>query len=119
MILSQSLYTLLPPVPTSSTPPSNTNQNLFPFSDTPYAPLSPFLTHPSLCDPTPKLHEFGRRWSSDSVFWFSPSSMRWSEDPAIKARREGSGKEDALKLDWGAWCEFKNAEDVVTPAMLP
>lgn len=121
LVKTQALYTAFPDLPSNPSQPfSSANQNLLPYTPSAYAPLSPFLTHPALCDSKPRSNEAGRRWSSESVFWFTPSRMIWSEDLAIKAKREGTNpdakKGEGLKLDWGAWCELK--DDVQTIAML-
>lgn len=122
LVLCQALYTNLPSFPSDpSLPFSPSNQNLLPYTPSPYAPISPFLTHPSQCVPNSAPKEFGRRWSADSVFWFVPSSMRWSEDLGMKKVREegGNGETGRKKLEWGAWCELKDEGDVLTVEMLP
>ncbi|KAM0748566.1 hypothetical protein T439DRAFT_327824 [Meredithblackwellia eburnea MCA 4105] len=118
LIVSQALYTEFPALPDNPQSSfSDKNQNLLPGTPSPYAYRSPFLTHPSKCDPVPVSNEQGRRWSSESVLFFIPSSLKWSEDPGLRAKREGSGNEwkegKRLELEWGAWCEFTRPEDEV------
>jgi hypothetical protein len=122
LVLAQGLYTNLPSFPAdASLPFSTSNQNLLPYTPSDYAPISPFLTHPSACVANSGPKEFGRRWSEDSVFWFVPSSMKWSEDLGLKAQREkGEGGMGGRKrLDWGAWCELKDEADLLCVEMLP
>lgn len=113
IVQSQALYTTLPPLPSKYTAFSPTNQYLLPMTPSQYAPLSPMLTHPSISDTKPTSSEYGRRWSTNSMYYFA-DHINWSEDPAIKKRREGpEGKE----LDWGAWCEFTGDEKITTESL--
>lgn len=119
IIISQSLFTLFPPHPTGQPVPFDTNnQNLHPLTPSPYSRQSPFVTHPSQCDLDDKTDEPFRRWSKNSVFWFMDDHMKWAEDPGVKKRRQGTGKEgEKLELEWGGWCEF--TDDVVDAGSLP
>ncbi|ORY87503.1 thioesterase-like superfamily-domain-containing protein [Leucosporidium creatinivorum] len=125
VITSLALYTVMPSLPLSPTPEpfSTVNQTLLPLTPSPYAPLTPFVTHPALCDPTPQSDEVHRRWSSNSVFWFLPERIKWAEDLGIKARREGKAegqqKGESLKLEWGAWCEMTDEGEEADHATLP
>ncbi|KAI5480211.1 hypothetical protein MNV49_001539 [Pseudohyphozyma bogoriensis] len=90
LITNQALFTKMPPLPTHREPFSTTNQNLLPLTPSRYAPITPFLTHPS-----------------------EDGEMKWSFDPKIKKQ-----KEEGRSLDWGAWCEFERKEDKVDTGAL-
>lgn len=115
----------MPPVPLTSAPEpfSTSNQNLLPLTPSAYAPITPFVTHPAQCDPTPQSDEMNRRWTSKSVFWFLPERIKWAEDLGIKARREttmeGQTEGQRLKLEWGAWCEMTDPGEEADQATLP
>lgn len=106
-------------MPTQHLPVSAENLTLLPLSPSPYAPITPMLTHPSHADSTSQTDEEGRRWSSNSVFFFD-QHMKWSEDEVVKARRMGKGdySEEKLELDWAAWYEFNDPKETMTSATL-
>lgn len=96
-------------------PYSTSNQNLFPATPSQYARPSPFVTHPSRCQPdVGQIEETNRRWAKNSVLNFVPNRVKWAEDFGVRERRFGHGKQDAehLELEWAAWLEMTGEQKV-------
>lgn len=126
-ITAQAIFTRLPPLPGTDAsgrhpPVSDSNLNLFPLSDSPYAMQSPMLTHPSKLEFSKdnKWDDTGRRWSKQSTLGsINAGLFDWVADPEIDRRRAGTGeKGERLTLEWGAWFALLAKEDVIDTVCL-